>query len=101
MTIDLEMNGQAPQRRDIAGPRTLLTPVLKDPTMKTILTIAAAALLAASATAAVAKTDKAKMQGASPGASYYAPGHVKKRLGLQSARTAAPGHNKTQYLRIR
>lgn len=66
--------------------------------MKTIVAVAAAALLAVSATAAVAKSGKAK--GAYPGASYSAPGHVKKRLGLQSARTVAPGH-RTQYLRIR
>jgi len=28
------------------------------------------------------------------GASYYAPGHAKKRLHMQSARAVAPGHLK-------
>jgi hypothetical protein len=28
-----------------------------------------------------------------PGKSYYAPGQVKKRLGVKSARDLAPGHN--------
>lgn len=66
--------------------------------MKAIVAVAAAALLAVSATSAIAKSGK--MKGAYPGKSYSAPGHVKKRLGLQSARTVAPGH-RTQYLRVR
>jgi hypothetical protein len=68
--------------------------------MKAIVALAAAALLAASSTAVVAKSGKSKMKGAYPGASYSAPGQVKKRLGLQSARTVAPGY-RTQYLRVR
>ena len=67
--------------------------------MKTLLTLVTAALIAATAGPALAK-DGPKMKGAH-GASYNAPGHVKKRLGLQSARSVAPGHTKPMYLRVR
>lgn len=32
-----------------------------------------------------------------PGASYYAPGHVKKRMGVRSARDFAPGRAAAPY----
>ena len=71
--------------------------------MKFIALFAAAALVAASPVQADPKWGRGgygppgqmkKMHGAhaGPGASYYAPGHVKKRWGERSARRFAPGH---------
>jgi hypothetical protein len=58
----------------------------------------AAGLLIASANIANAKSAKSVAPGHKAkgihGASYNAPGHVKKRMHLQSARSVAPGHRK-------
>ena len=63
-----------------------------------IVTLLAAGLLAASPNFAVAKSAKSVSPGhqakGTHGASYYAPGHVKKRMGLRSARSVAPGHRR-------
>jgi hypothetical protein len=71
--------------------------------MKTFLAVIVAALIAAMPSVADAKGGKGKFKAhkAAYGASYYAPGHVKKRLGLQSARSVAPGHTKRTYMRWR
>jgi len=64
--------------------------------MKTAIAILAVAFLAV--TPAAAKSAKSFAPGHHAkgihGASYYAPGHEKKRMFLQSARTVAPGHLK-------
>jgi hypothetical protein len=66
--------------------------------MKKVVSLLAAGLLVASANFAVAKSAKSGAPGhqakSAYGASYNAPGHVKKRLGLRSARSVAPGHMK-------
>jgi hypothetical protein len=63
-----------------------------------VAAVLAIAVLAASPNVATAKSGKSIPPGhqakGAHGASYYAPGHVKKRLGLKSARTVAPGHKK-------
>ncbi len=64
--------------------------------MRTALAILAIAFLAV--TPAAAKSAKSFAPGHHAkgihGASYYAPGHEKKRMYLQSARPVAPGHLK-------
>lgn len=66
--------------------------------MLKIITLIAAGLLLASANVASAKSASSVAPGhqakGTHGASYNAPGHVKKRLGLKSARSVAPGHKK-------
>jgi hypothetical protein len=67
--------------------------------MKTLLAILALALLAAGPAAAesakmFAPGHHAKGTHGQPGASYYAPGHEKKRMYMRSARGVAPGHMK-------
>lgn len=66
--------------------------------MLRIVTLLAAGLIVASASVASAKSAKSVAPGhqakGTHGASYNAPGHVKKRKHLQSARSVAPGHNK-------
>jgi hypothetical protein len=70
-----------------------------------ILAIAAAALMASSPLAFAANAGaKANAPGqemqksgsvtGSPGASGYAPGHLKKKAGIRSAKHFAPGHRK-------
>lgn len=71
----------------------------KEQIMRTTIAILTLALLAigpASAESAksVAPGQHAKGTHGQPGASYYAPGHEKKRLHMQSARRLAPGHEK-------
>jgi len=64
--------------------------------MRTAIVMLAVAFLAVSP--ASAKSAKSFAPGHHAkgihGASYYAPGHVKKRMHLQSARAVAPGHLK-------
>jgi len=64
--------------------------------MKTVIAILAVAFLAA--TPAAAKSAKSFAPGHHAkgihGASFFAPGHVKKRMFLQSARSVSPGHMK-------
>jgi hypothetical protein len=64
--------------------------------MRTAIAMLAVAFLAV--TPAAAKSAKSFAPGHHAkgihGASYYAPGHVKKRMHLQSARMVAPGHLK-------
>ena len=64
--------------------------------MKTAITIFAITLLAATSAAAESAKSFAPGHHAKGirGASYYAPGHEKKRLHMQSARAVAPGHLK-------
>ena len=63
--------------------------------MRTTIAMVSALLIAVSSSGALAKSGKHKWKHKGyHGASYYAPGHVKKRLGLQSARSVAPGHLK-------
>jgi hypothetical protein len=64
--------------------------------MKTAIAILAAAFLAVAPAAAESAKSFAPGQHAKGihGASFYAPGHVKKRLHMQSARTVASGHLK-------
>jgi hypothetical protein len=65
--------------------------------MKTTIAILAIAFLAATPAAAKSAASKhapGHQQKAiynTAGHSYWAPGHVKKRMGLQSARSVAPG----------
>jgi hypothetical protein len=67
--------------------------------MRTLLALLFVALIAGAPSLADAKSGKANFKGhkGAHGASYYAPGHVKKRLGLQSARSVAPGPTKRAY----
>jgi hypothetical protein len=64
--------------------------------MRTAISIIAIILLAV--TSAAAESAKSLAPGhhvkGIHGASYYAPGHEKKRLHMQSAREVAPGHSK-------
>jgi hypothetical protein len=64
--------------------------------MRAAITIIAISFLAI--TSATAESAKSFAPGhhttGAHGASYYAPGHVKKRLHMQSARAVAPGHLK-------
>jgi hypothetical protein len=64
--------------------------------MRTAITIIAITFLAL--TSASAESAKSLVPGHHAkgihGASYYAPGHAKKRLHMQSARAVAPGHLK-------
>ena len=66
--------------------------------MLKLVTLLAAGVLIASAGVAGAKPASSVAPGhhakGKHGASYYAPGHVKKRMHLQSARSVAPGHKK-------
>jgi hypothetical protein len=64
--------------------------------MRTAIAIFAVAFLTVAPAAAKSAKSFAPGQHAKGvhGASYYAPGHVKKRLHLQSARAVAPGHLK-------
>ena len=63
--------------------------------MKTNIAIISALLIAVSSSGALAKSSKHQWKNKGyHGASYYAPGHVKKRLALQSARSVSPGHIK-------
>jgi hypothetical protein len=64
--------------------------------MKTAIAILAAAFLAVAPAEAESAKSFAPGQHTKGihGASFYAPGHVKKRLHMQSARTVAPGHLK-------
>jgi hypothetical protein len=70
----------------------------KEIAMLKVVTLLAAGLLIASANFATAKSAKSVAPGhqvkGAHGASYNAPGHVKKRKGLKSAHTVAPGHKK-------
>ena len=63
-----------------------------------IVTLIAAGLLIGCSSVAFAKSAKSvapgQMAKGTHGASYNAPGHKKKRLGLKSARSVAPGHTK-------
>jgi hypothetical protein len=64
--------------------------------MRTVIALLALAFLAigpAFAETMVPPGHHAKGTHGQPGASYYAPGHEKKRLHMQSARKVAPGHN--------
>jgi hypothetical protein len=63
-------------------------------TVIALLTLAFLAVGPASAGSMVPPGHHAKGAHGQPGASYYAPGHEKKRLHMQSARRVAPGHNK-------
>ncbi len=64
--------------------------------MRTIIATITIALLAATSAAAESAKSFAPGHHAKGihGASYNAPGHVKKRLHMQSARKVAPGHLK-------
>ena len=70
----------------------------KEVAMTKVVTLLAAGLLIASANFAIAKPAKSMAPGhqvkGAHGASYNSPGHMKKRLGLRSARTVAPGHRR-------
>ena len=66
-----------------------------------IIAVAAVALMASPAFAATAKSNAPGQQmqksgsvAGSPGASGYAPGHVKKKAGVHTASKFAPGHKK-------
>jgi len=79
--------------------RVIGTGRLKEQKMKTAIAILALALLAIGpASAQSAKTfapgHHLKGTHGQPGASYYAPGHEKKRMYMHSARGVAPGHVK-------
>ena len=66
--------------------------------MSKVVSLFAAGLLIASANVSSAKSASSVAPGhkakGTHGASYNAPGHVKKRMHLQSARSVAPGHKK-------
>jgi hypothetical protein len=63
--------------------------------MKTIIAILAVAFLAVTSAAAKSAASFAPHHAKGVhGASFFAPGHVKKRLHMQSARRVAPGHLK-------
>ena len=65
--------------------------------MRTVIALLALAFLAigpASAESMVPPGHHAKGTHEQPGASYYAPGHQKKRMYMHSARRVAPGHHK-------
>jgi hypothetical protein len=70
----------------------------KEQIMRTVIAILALAFLAIPASAESAKSfapgHHAKGTHGQPGASYYAPGHEKKRMYMHSARGVAPGHMK-------
>ena len=67
--------------------------------MKTVIAVLTLAFLAIGPAAAGSATmvppgHHAKGTHGQPGASYYAPGHEKKRMYMHSARRVAPGHMK-------
>jgi len=63
--------------------------------MRTIIAVLALTFfVTAVASAASAKSVPGHHAKGIHGASYYAPGHVKKRKGMQSARGVAPGRSK-------
>ena len=75
-----------------------------------IIAVAAAAFMISPAFAATAKSNAPGQQmqkhgsvAGTPGASGYAPGHLKKKSGVRSASKFAPGHTKkkTAHLPIR
>src|SRR5205823_3452969 len=73
----------------------LSAPGPKEATMKTLITILTLTLFTiAPAAAESAKSFAPGHHKSVHGASYNAPGHVKKRLHMQSARGIAPGHKK-------
>jgi hypothetical protein len=67
----------------------------KEQIMRIAIALLALAFLAigpASAESMVPPGHHLKGTHGQPGASYYAPGHQKKRLHMESARKVAPGH---------
>jgi len=72
----------------------------KEATMKRLVILALTLLTIAPAAAESAKSlapgQHAKGTHGQPGASYYAPGHQKKRLHMQSSSGVSPGH-KNKY----